>query len=169
MTRNQLLIRRKFRAPPHIWVQIEAIQDELLDELRAVDRQVEALIARRQELVGELRRCRDAFGHVGATYLRRVPLPGDIDAEPAGTRPLSGRELREMASQVLAASARPLHLSEIHRALLAHGFHPKGHPSKAISDALKAEVAAGRVIRTERATYFGPDTHGPDTHGHSTA
>jgi hypothetical protein len=144
-------------APPHIREKIDAIQAGLLEELRAIDRQVEALIARRREVEAELHRCRDAFGLVvGYSRLRRVPLPGDLDAQPEGTRPISGRELREVASQLVAASDHPLSISEIHRMLLAHGLHAEGRPSKAISDALKAEVTAGRLVRTRRGTYWGP-------------
>ena len=154
MTRNQILIHRTFRAPPHIWVQIEAIQDELLQQLRAVDAEVEALIARRLQIVTELRRCRNAFGHVGHWNRRQVPMPGDIDAVPEGTRPIARPELRELVRRLLQESNRPLHLSELHRMLLAHGLHPEGHPTKAISDALRAEVAAGRVVRMGRGLYW---------------
>ncbi|HEX9545871.1 MAG TPA: hypothetical protein VF942_00955 [Acidimicrobiales bacterium] len=147
---------RSFQAPPHIWAEIEAIQAELLEELRGIDQQVEGLIARRREIEAELLRCRDAFGRGGGyPYVRRVPLPGELDAVPQGTRPISGRELRETASQLIVDSDRPLTLSEIHRILLAHGLHAEGRPSKTISDALKPEVAAGRLVRTGRGTYWG--------------
>src|SRR5216683_665375 len=85
VTRNHLLHPRRFKAPPHLWSEIEAIQSELLDELHGIDQQVEALIAHRREVEAELHRCRDAFGRVGYPYARRVPLPGDLDAVPEGT------------------------------------------------------------------------------------
>jgi hypothetical protein len=153
--RNHLLQPRSFLAPPHIRAEIEAVQAELLEELGGIDGQVEALIRRRREIEAELHRCRDAFGRGGGyAYVRRVPLPGDLDALPEGTRPISGRDLREVASQLVAESDRPLAISEIHRMLLAHGLHAEGRPSKAISDALKAEVTAGRLVRTRRGAYW---------------
>jgi hypothetical protein len=155
LSKERILEPRNYLAFPHIWAEIEAIQQKLVEEMRDIDRQVQAFINRRRELELELHRCRDAFGVKYYPYPHRLPLPGDIDAVPVGTRAVSGRELRELVSQMVVASNRPLTISEIHRMLLARGLHPEGRASKAISNALQVEVTAGVVVRVRRGTY-GP-------------
>jgi hypothetical protein len=132
---------------------IEEIQAELLEELHRIDAEATTLVARRANVVAELRRCRDAFGGIGSHRIKRVPLPLDIDAIPEGTRPIGGAALREAIAAVVQRADHPLRVNEIHRMLLAWGLNPKGRPSKAISDALRAEVRAGRVLRLLRGLY----------------
>jgi hypothetical protein len=161
LARNFILHPRTFRPPPHIFTEIEAIQAELVEELTILDEQVQTLTLRRLEIVAELRRCREAFGRVGYRYCGgRIPLPGEVDALPEGTHDVRGHELREMVTRLLKESNRPLTLGEIHRMLLACGLNTVGRPSKAISDALRAEVKAGRVVRTRRGTYWATPSAG---------
>jgi hypothetical protein len=47
----------------------------------------------------------------------------------------------------------PCTLDELVDALTYHGFHTVGRASKAISDALRWEIAHGRVIRFQRGRY----------------
>jgi hypothetical protein len=77
---------------------------------------------------------------------------------PEGTTPISGRELREAIAMVLRDVGRPVNINEIHRMLLARGLTTEGRASKAISDALRTEVMAGRLTRLERGIYDLPRT-----------
>jgi hypothetical protein len=141
-------------AHPRMRARIEEIQSQLLDELHRIDDEVQQLVWRRELVVKELRRCRDAFGHVG-THWRREPLPGDIDTEPNGTVEIAGVDLRQALAAMVRDADRPVRIGELHRMLLAHGRRPAGRASQAISNALRAEVAAGRVVRVDRGVY-GP-------------
>jgi hypothetical protein len=58
---------------------------------------------------------------------------------------------------VLGGSARPLRIAELDRALLARGARAAGNPRKSISDALRAELRRGVVIRTGRGEYVAAD------------
>jgi hypothetical protein len=134
---------------------IAAYQDHLLAELRSIDEQAATLAAWRQAIVAELRRCRDARGWVDM-HRRRAPLPGDIDAVPEGTRPIAGSDLRDAAIAAIYAAGRPVNVTEIYRMLCSWGTTPTGNRSRAISDALRAPVAAGVVVRPARGVYRPP-------------
>jgi hypothetical protein len=131
---------------------IAAYQEHLLTELRSVDERASTLVAWRESIVAELRRCRDARGWIDM-HRRRAPLPGDIDAVPEGTRPLSGSDLRDAAVAAIYGCGRALNVSEIHRMLLSYGVRPRGDASRDISNALRAPVTAGVVIRVARGLY----------------
>ena len=134
---------------------IAAYQDHLLAQLRSIDEQAATLAAWRDAIVAELRRCRDARGWVDM-HGRRAPLPGDVDAQPEGTRPLVGGDLRDAAVAAIYAARRPVTVTEIYRMLCSWGAAPAGNRSRAISDALRAPVAAGVVIRRARGVYWAP-------------
>lgn len=142
-------------ATPAVRARIEALQSELLEELHRIDTLAQDLVWRRQRVVGELRRCRDGLGQVGL-HCKRQPLPGDIDTEPDGTIEISGPELRRAVTAMVHAAGAPVDVSQIHRMLLAHGRRPDGRPSQAISNALRPEVAAGRIVRLNRGVYAAP-------------
>jgi hypothetical protein len=131
---------------------IAVYQDHLLGELHSIDEQAATLAAWREAIVAELRRCRDARGWVDM-HRRRVPLPGDIDAAPGGTRPLAGTDLRDAATAAIYAAERPVTLPEIYRMLCSCGLAPPGHRSGRISDALRGPLAAGIVSRVGRGAY----------------
>jgi hypothetical protein len=50
-------------------------------------------------------------------------------------------------------AAWPVSVSDIHRLLLAHGLRPSTPPSMRIANALRPEVAAGRIVRVSRGIY----------------
>jgi hypothetical protein len=156
VSRQWALRPKQFPAAGAVREKVEEIQTELLDDLRTIDDEVQALVWRRQAVVAELRRCRDALSGAPTKYTRRVPLPGDVDAEPEDTRLLTGTNLREAAAAMVRAAARPVTVTEIHRMLLANGMRAAGRYAKAISDALRAEVAAGRVVKVYRGVYAAP-------------
>ena len=140
------------RAFPPAQRVIDAYQEHLLAELRAIDTQSATLAGWREAIVGELRRCRDARGWVDIQR-RRPPLPGDIDAEPEGTRRVDGADLRDAAVAAIHAARRPVSVSEIHRMLMSCGLRAGGDPSKSISNALRAPVAGGVVCRMAWGVY----------------
>jgi hypothetical protein len=156
ISRSFALLPREHCLGAHLRAAIDDIQAELLQQLSEVDTEVQALVARRQDIVADLLRCRDARGRVGYRRRGRVPLPADVDAIPEGTTPVCGRELREAIATVLRGVDRPVNISEIHRMLLARGLTTEGRASKAISDALRTEVVAGRLTRLERGLYGPP-------------
>jgi hypothetical protein len=131
---------------------IRAYQEHLLAELRAIDEQASTLAGCREAIVAELRRCRDARGWVDMQR-RRAPLPGDIDAEPDGTRRLDGADLRDAVLGAVYAAGRPVAVTEIHRMLMSCGVRAGGEPSKSISNALRSSVAAGVVGRVAKGVY----------------
>jgi hypothetical protein len=131
---------------------IAAYQDHLLGELRSIDERAATLAAWREAVVAELRRCRDARGWVDM-HRRRAPLPGDVDAEPEGTRSISGAELREAVVWAIYAAGRPVTMAEIYRMLCSCGLSPAGNRSRSISDALRAPLSAGIVSRVGRGAY----------------
>lgn len=153
LSRAWLLRPRTSPALGRVKEGIEAIQAETLTELRAVDAEVERLVTRRTELIRELRRCRDAFGGVGWKWSRRVPLPGDVDSVPAGTKAIGGRDLRETLLDILRSAERPLSLAELHRTLLAHGRHVHGRPSHTLANALRTAVTNGEAERVRPGVY----------------
>jgi hypothetical protein len=150
--RQIALRRRAITAAPGMRARIREIQAELLDELHRLDAAAQDLVWRRQAVVTELGRCRDALGHAG-THWKRDPLPADVDTEPEGTIDIRGQDLRHAVTAVMRAAGAPVDVGQIHRMLLAHGRRPAGRPSQAISNALRAELAKGRVVRLDRGVY----------------
>jgi hypothetical protein len=130
-----------------------ALQAETVDALHDVEADLQRLAARRQHLVEDLRRCRDALGGLNPRFRRHLPLPADVDAVPDGTKPLAGARLREAIVTLLAGSGRTMTVPEINRLLLAHGLRPARAPSEAIPNALRTEVRRGRVKRVGRGRY----------------
>ena len=68
------------------------------------------------------------------------------------TLPVKGTELRYLLTAYLFDHG-PATVAELVDALAYHGFSVGGRPSKAISDALRCEMAHGRVIRFRRGRY----------------
>jgi hypothetical protein len=159
VTTNRALLPRTGWAYGRVKAKIEEIQRGLVDELTTLDAEVQQLIRRRQEIVADLHRCRDAFGGIGGRELRRVPLPDEVKAAPCGTTPVSGRVLRDVSKRMVLEAGRPVSLTDIHRMLLASGISPPGQPTKGISDALRPEVAAGRIVRLSRGVYALAGSH----------
>lgn len=148
-----LLRAREGRPTGRVLARVIEVQAELLDELSDIDRDVQELVDRRA-VVGELLGlCRDALGGVGSPYLRRVPLPGELDARPAGTRVVTGPELRSALRTVLRATGRALTIDELHRSLLARGVRAPDPVSRSISNALGIESGRGTVRRVRRGIY----------------
>ena len=73
------------------------------------------------------------------------------DYDPGPT--LYGLSLRAVLLLALYDARRPLDMAELARAVERAGFRVEGRPSKAISDALRAELDRGRVRRVDRGVY----------------
>jgi hypothetical protein len=132
---------------------VEAIQADLLSQLHAVDADIDRLVERREEIVRDLRRCRDAFGGIGCRWYPRRPLPGDVDAEPEATRLVTGADLRDTLVEILRSAERPLSLRELHRSVLARGRNVEGRPSQTIANALRAALKRGDARRLRPGVY----------------
>ncbi|WP_006246150.1 hypothetical protein [Mycolicibacterium tusciae] len=65
---------------------------------------------------------------------------------------VSGTDLRYLLTAYLFDHG-PSTIAELVDALTYHGFHTAGRPPKAVSDALRWEVAQGRVLRMRRGRY----------------
>jgi len=96
LSRCWLLQPRTDRARGHVREGIQTIQTELVSELRRVDAEIEILVARRNETVVDLRRCRDALGGIGHRHFgsdgnwhaaARAPRAGEV----VERRPSAGR------------------------------------------------------------------------------
>jgi hypothetical protein len=145
--------RSQHRAHGFVRQDIEAIQADLTARLKAIDVEIDRLTGRRSEVVVDLRRCRDALGGIGNKWLRRFPLPGEVDAEPEGAIPIDGADLRETIVELLRSAERPLSLSELYRALLARGRRVEGRPPHTLSNALRTAVRYGDVRRLRPGVY----------------
>ena len=132
--------------------ELEAMQQRALERLRAVDDELEQLLQERLELVTMLRAIRDGMG-TGNRHVPRAPWPAEVDAVPEGTVEIRGTELRAALRAVLGGSDEPMRIDELHRGLLVRGLRPPDPVSKSISDALRAELARGRVQRPGRGEY----------------
>jgi hypothetical protein len=69
---------------------------------------------------------------------------------------VSGTDLRYLLTAYLFDHG-PATVDELVDALAYHGFRPSGRPSKAVSDALRWEMAHRRAIRVRRG-HYGPQT-----------
>lgn len=77
-----------------------------------------------------------------------------MDFEPWAPPPLRGLSLRYVLALHLAAAAgRPCSVDELVTGVERAGFLVAGRPSKAVSDALRWEVARNRVVRLDRNRY----------------
>jgi hypothetical protein len=65
---------------------------------------------------------------------------------------VSGTDLRYLLTAYLFDHG-PAAVEELVDALAYHGFEPVGRPSKAVSDALRWEIARGRAFRIRRGSY----------------
>ncbi len=83
---------------------------------------------------------------------KRQPEPTDQPPERLGVV-LSGRELRVVATVVVLGAHRDLSIAEIISRIEARGVSIKGRASKAVSDALRWEVAKGRLTAPAWGTY----------------
>ncbi len=144
-----------------VLARIVTIQTELLEELSDIDRDVQELVDRRAVVTALLVRCRDAMGGIGNPYIPRVPLPTEIDAEPSGTQPVSGPELRSALRHILRTAGRELTIGELHRGLLARGMRAPDPTSHSISNALGVEVGRGTIRRTRPGAYVTAEEHEP--------
>ena len=66
---------------------------------------------------------------------------------------LWGRGLRHHLVAVLAQARRPMRLGELVERVVEEPAQVMGRPSKVISDALRWEIARGRVHKTARGVY----------------
>jgi len=145
--------RRHGQARGHVRASIKVIQKDLLEQLCALDADANELVTRRERIVADLRRCRDALGSYETRPRRREPLPGDVDAQPAGTKALAGTDLREVLVDILRSAERPLTVRALHRSLLALGRNVTARPSKSIPDALRTAVRRGDARRIRPGVY----------------
>jgi len=67
---------------------------------------------------------------------------------------LWGRRLRKACREILRVGNRPYTLTELHATLLRRGYSIDGtHEVKVLADAMRYEVAEGRLRRVERGVY----------------
>lgn len=71
---------------------------------------------------------------------------------PDDPRLLSGRDLRYQLTQILTERG-PTTVAELAQVIGRLGFRLADRPSKVISDALRWEIARGRVVKTGRGSY----------------
>src|SRR3954454_16505862 len=66
---------------------------------------------------------------------------------------VAGLELRYLLTVLLIEAGRRVSLAELVRWVEGDGFTLAGRPSKTVSDALRWEIAKGRVLRCGRGIY----------------
>jgi hypothetical protein len=158
-------------ARPGWWPPREPVRSALLElkaeaeaALTVADEALRAAAAERCRCVERLEACNVALSGTGKVvdgegrtvqrFQHRVAIPLH-DPFPADDAlvPIRGGLLREAAVEVLRAGGRPSTVAEVRRLLAAHGVRPSGRASQTLSNALRAEVLAGRVVRTARNRY----------------
>ena len=90
-------------------------------------------------------------------WAKRIPF--DDPAPPVDQRRLkiiSGRELRDLILDLLDATGASLTIQEIVRLLRLQQLAPADPVSRTISDSLRGEIGAGRVVRVRRGHYRRP-------------
>lgn len=147
--------RRPPLAPRHL-LAARLQRAAALDELERIDHELEALSARRRELLDRLDRLRGRLwpnrsGHHqrcrGAVDEPPVPPP------PPGAERVAGRDLRTTAVALLHRHGS-CPLRELHGLLHRYGYVIDGaRPVQQLSDALRYEVEQGRCERVSRGVY----------------
>lgn len=137
---------------------IVELQDEAVDELHEVEGEIERLAERRRELLQRIDLCRESlYGAVDALYhLPKTPRPVDAMGFAAGSRIVTGPALRAALTKFVMSTHQPLGVNDLLRRLAAHDLWPSGEPVKAVSDALRWEVKAGRVRKLARGLWSAP-------------
>jgi hypothetical protein len=153
---------------------VGALRQDLLDlrgaaedELDEVNRALAEATTRRRELIERIEACNLAMvgtseirDHVTGEVLqrlrwrKRIPFvedPPPVDHDRVAR--VSGRRLAEAVVALLEATGQTLSLAEIERLLRLQSVLPARRPSAAISDALRGEVRAGRIVRAYRGHY----------------
>lgn len=152
--RDRLFLRpRGGLTTGRVKARILEIQQELVDELRSVDDDVQELVDRRAVIVDGLRQCRDALGGRDLRFACREPLPGEVHATPLRTREVRGADLRDALRRVLREAGRSLTIEEADRGMRARGMHAPTPAAKSISNALAIEVRRARVERVGWGEY----------------
>jgi hypothetical protein len=80
--------------------------------------------------------------------------PAPVPPEAPNAQPVAGKQLRSAVLEVLATSARPMTLVEIHREMHLSGRAiASRHPVQRLADCLGYEDKLGRARRVERGVY----------------
>ncbi|MGZ4692765.1 MAG: hypothetical protein ACXWCM_03260 [Acidimicrobiales bacterium] len=138
--------------------------------LRRADRDLAEVMSRRRLAARRIDRCNlaltgthqlrdDVTGEViqRLGWAKRIPF--DDPQPPVDLRrvkAVSGRQLRDLIGDLLDATGTSLTIPEIERLLRLQHLVPAGHPSRTISDAVRGEVEAGRIVRVRRGCYRRP-------------
>ena len=163
------------RLDPRVRAEITTRREQLLDQLRSVDRSLARLATERRRLLDRLAEL-DAELHHPAPWPRsRRPGQHTLDDAlpplPEHVRWLWGRRLRAVCLRLLHRCGT-LPLRQLHALLHLHGYGIAGdHPVKTLADALGHETEAGHARRIGRGRYGIAPGHRPPRlrHGFLTA
>jgi hypothetical protein len=162
--RAEVLLRR----PPHLGVAgdtrdaVDALRREAASDLRALDEELGAVLARRRALVARVAAADRALHGVWRADKRRrrairpAPLtraPEMSSAHPDDLERLVGPALRDELLDLLAAARGPVAVHELVAMLTGSGVLVAGRPSQTIANALAVEVRRGAVVRVRRGVY----------------
>jgi hypothetical protein len=141
---------------PGRWRDLALQIADLRDDIGELDRQLDDLSRRRREAFRQLRTCRrELFPNL--TRRGRCPLPDgrpSLPPLPPGAVGLWGRKLRARCRDILAVNGGTVELRDLHALLHRRGFYvDSAHPVKTLADAMRYEVAAGRLRRAHRGAY----------------
>lgn len=156
--------RRPPRIPNPRLERLLSEEDQLRDEIRAIDQQLLDLTERRQRLLSRVRDVHEEVRpiHQGCRGRRRRRVVNEPPLPPTAAEPVLvfGRELRALCLAFLQQAARALSLralhAQLHRAGYAIDHH---HPAKALADALGHEADAERCTRVRRGVYALSKAH----------
>jgi len=93
-------------------------------------------------------------GHVSSAP--ELPAEERVSAWGQGATPPGSDELLDACERVVRQAGRPLHISELHKALIGSGVVIPGRGTEA-NLLVRLHRASGRFVRTGRGTYAPPD------------
>lgn len=135
---------------------LDAEQQRLLTDLRAVDRTMSELASQRHHLARQAEHIHELLWPRMPEWHARRPAGPDTRPLPAvqvNAVVLRGARIRQVAVALLHRFGEQT-LTELHAAIHLHGYVlPGRQPVKVLADALAHEARAGRAVRRRRGVY----------------
>ena len=150
------MTHRRLARGPMLHGELRAAHAAGVVRIRAVDAELQSLLARRRSCLDELESIRRRVDlRYSRRHGRRRPMVDEPPMPPElpDARPLHGVELRAVAVRLLRQHGRH-RLRDLHGLLHCYGYAVAGpRPVKDLADAMGYEVRCGRVRRVERGVY----------------
>ncbi|MFP5322844.1 MAG: hypothetical protein ACLGIC_13510 [Acidimicrobiia bacterium] len=153
---SDAVLRRPFPKPRLVRADLVAAHAEATDDLALLDRELEALLERRQACLRRIEPLRTRLNRRWTNHhvrrRSRVDEP-PVPPAPPGAVALEGIDLREVCTTLLRRHG-PQRLRDLHGLLHRYGYTVGGRrPVQRLGDAMAYEERCGRAERLERGVY----------------